>query len=132
MNPILAKIEQSYLKKDVPAFRVGDSVRVDVKVVEGESERIQAFEGVVIARRGHGMGVERTFPLNSPRVEKIRVIRAGKVRRAKLYYLRNLAGKAARIEEQETGEAKPASAPETKPSPAESKPPMQAVGSSSR
>lgn len=143
MNPILGKIEQSYLKKDLPAFRVGDQVRVDVKVVEGESERVQAFEGVVIARRGHGMGasftvrkvtfgvgVERTFPVHSPRVERIKVIRSGKVRRAKLYYLRNLAGKAARIEEQETGETKAASAPaaEKPESAAESKPSLQAVG----
>jgi large subunit ribosomal protein L19 len=112
MNPIIEKIEQSYLKKSIPEFRVGDMIRVDVKVVEGESERIQAFEGVVISRRGHGIaetftvrkmsfgvGVERTFPVHSPRVDKIKNMRAGKVRRAKLYYLRNLTGKAARIEE---------------------------------
>ena len=112
MNPIVAQVEQAYLKKSVPEFRVGDLVRVDVKVVEGESERIQVFEGVVIGCQGHGIastftvrkmsfgvGVERTFPLHSPRVDKVKVVRSGKVRRAKLYYLRNLTGKAARIEE---------------------------------
>lgn len=117
MNPILEKIEQSYLKKSVPAFRVGDFVRVDVKIVEGESERVQAFEGIVIRKRGHGIGatftvrkmsfgvgVERTFALHAPRVEGIKVMRSGKVRRAKLYYLRDLTGKAARIEEETKGD----------------------------
>ncbi len=116
MNPIIEKLEQSYLKKNLPSVRVGDLLRVDVKVVEGESERIQAFEGVVIKRKGHGIGetitvrkvsfgvgVERTFPLHSPRVEKMKVVRSGKVRRAKLYYLRELSGKAARIEEKISG-----------------------------
>jgi large subunit ribosomal protein L19 len=116
MNPIVAKIEESYLKKNLPSFRVGDLVRVDVKVVEGESERVQAFEGIVIKRKGHGIGetftvrkisfgvgIERTFPVHSPRVEKIKVMRSGKVRRAKLYYLRKLSGKAARIEEKTSG-----------------------------
>jgi large subunit ribosomal protein L19 len=140
MNPIVNEIEKSYLKKSAPEFRVGDLVRVDVKIVEGESERVQAFEGVVIRKRGHGIattftvrkvsfgvGVERTFPLHGPRVEKIQVIRSGKVRRAKLYYLRELSGKAARIEEEstDTGTAKPAAeAPKAK----EEKPPLQAVG----
>lgn len=129
MNPIIEKIEQSYLKKNLPNIRVGDLLRVDVKVVEGESERVQAFEGVVIKRKGHGIGetitvrkvsfgvgVERTFPLHSPRVEKMKVVRSGKVRRAKLYYLRNLSGKAARIEEKTSGgkEALPVGAPGTK------------------
>ncbi len=116
MNPIIEKLEQSYLKKNLPSIRVGDLLRVDVKVVEGESERVQAFEGVVIKRKGHGIGetltvrkvsfgvgVERTFPMHSPRVEKMKVIRSGKVRRAKLYYLRQLSGKAARIEEKTSG-----------------------------
>jgi len=100
------------LKKPPAAFRAGDVIRVDVEIIEGESRRIQAFEGVVISRRGHGIGtnftvrkvsfgvgVERTFPLHSPRIQGIKVLRSGKVRRAKLYYLRDLSGKAARIEE---------------------------------
>ncbi len=143
MNSIIEKIEQSYLKKDVPPFRVGDLVRVDVKIVEGESERVQTFEGIVIRKRGHGVGatftvrkvsfgvgVERTFSLHAPRVEKIQVVRSGKVRRAKLYYLRDLSGKAARIEEEESGEtakSSPETAPasgakEAKPAPAPEKP----------
>ncbi|HMU96169.1 MAG TPA: 50S ribosomal protein L19 [Elusimicrobiota bacterium] len=113
MNPILEKVESAFLKKNPPAFRVGDVVRVDIKIVEGESERVQAFEGVVIRKRGHGIastftvrkmsfgvGVERTLPLHSPRIESLKVLRSGKVRRAKLYYLRDLTGKAARIEEE--------------------------------
>ena len=97
---------------DIPDFRAGDTVKVYVKVVEGSRERVQMFEGVVIARSGggvretftvrrvsYGVGVERTFPLHSPRIEKIEVARRGIVRRAKLYYLRNLTGKAARIRE---------------------------------
>ena len=100
------------LKKDIPQFAVGDTVRVQVKVVEGSRERLQAFEGVVIARRNgsvretftvrrtsYGVGVERTFPIHSPRVDRVEVIRHGKVRRAKLYYLRSLQGKAAKIKE---------------------------------
>ena len=98
--------------KPRPDFRPGDTIRVHLKVVEGDSERIQVFEGTVLRRRGvgasesftvrkmsFGVGVERTFPLHSPRVDKVKVVRSGKVRRAKLYYLRNLTGKAARIEE---------------------------------
>src|SRR5512147_352230 len=116
MNTILDQVEKSFLKKNIPSFRPGDLVRVEVKVVEGESERVQAFEGVVIRRRGHGMGatftvrkvsfgvgVERTFPLHSPRLDKIEVQTRGVVRRAKLYYLRKLAGKAARIQEEDSG-----------------------------
>ena len=103
-------IEEEQMKKDLPSFRPGDTVRVHVKVVEGSRERIQAFEGVVIKRKGgglrenftvrrvtYGVGVERTFPLHSPRIDKIEVVRQGVVRRAKLYYLRGLSGKAARI-----------------------------------
>ena len=112
MKEIIRSIEQAQLKKDVPAFRIGDTVRVEVKVVEGTRERLQAYEGVVIARRNgscretftvrrtsYGVGVERTFPLHSPRVDSIKVIRKGKVRRAKLYYLRERSGKAAKVKE---------------------------------
>ncbi|HIU63506.1 MAG TPA: 50S ribosomal protein L19 [Candidatus Avacidaminococcus intestinavium] len=109
---IIEVLEQEQLRSDVPAFRAGDTVKVFVKVVEGTRERIQLFEGVVIARSGggiremftvrriaSGVGVERTFPIHSPRLERIEVARRGIVRRAKLYYLRNLTGKAARIRE---------------------------------
>ncbi|MEM9558248.1 MAG: 50S ribosomal protein L19 [Acidobacteriota bacterium] len=108
----LLDVERPYLRGDVPEFRAGDTVRVHVRVVEGKKERIQVFQGVVIARRGGGtretftvrkisggIGVERVFPLHSPVIDKIEVVRRGKVRRAKLYYLRQLRGKAARIEE---------------------------------
>lgn len=110
MNEIIRSIESAQLRTDIPSFRVGDTVRVFVKVVEGTRERLQAFEGVVIARRNgsvretftvrrtsYGVGVERTFPLHSPRLDHIEVVRQGKVRRAKLYYLRNLSGKAAKV-----------------------------------
>ena len=109
---IIQALEQEQLRSDIPAFAPGDTVRVHVKVVEGTRERIQMFEGVVIARQGtgvretftvrrisYGVGVERTFPVHSPRLEKIDLMRRGIVRRAKLYYLRNLTGKAARIRE---------------------------------
>ena len=112
MNEIIRTLEREQLRTDIPAFRVGETVRVFVKVVEGSRERLQAFEGTVIARRNgsvretftvrrvsYGIGVERTFPLHSPRVDHIVVLRRGKVRRAKLYYLRNLSGKAAKIKE---------------------------------
>ncbi len=113
MVDVIRSIEQNYLREDIPNFNPGDTVRVHVKVVEGNRERIQPFEGVVIRRRGggvnetftvrriasHGIGVERTFPLHSPRIERIEVLRHGKVRRAKLYYLRGLTGRAARIKE---------------------------------
>ncbi|MGI6406872.1 MAG: 50S ribosomal protein L19 [Syntrophaceticus sp.] len=105
-------VEQDYLKKDIPDFRSGDTVRVHVRVIEGGRERIQVFEGTVIRRRGsglnetftvrrvtHGVGVERTFPVHSPRLAKIEVMRKGRVRRARLYYLRKRVGKAARIRE---------------------------------
>jgi large subunit ribosomal protein L19 len=111
MNSVIQKIEERALRSDLPSFRVGDTVRLQVKVVEGEKERIQSFEGIVIKmNRGgnratftvrkisYGIGVERIFPLHSPRIEKIQVLSRGKVRRAKLYYLRELSGKAARIE----------------------------------
>ncbi|PWM77748.1 MAG: 50S ribosomal protein L19 [Phascolarctobacterium sp.] len=109
---IIEVLEQEQLRSDIPDFRAGDTVKVYVKVVEGSRERVQMFEGVVIARSGggvretftvrrvsYGVGVERTFPLHSPRIDKIEVARRGVVRRAKLYYLRNLTGKAARIRE---------------------------------
>ena len=112
MNEIIRSIESAQLKDNIPQFSVGDTVRVQVKVVEGSRERLQAFEGVVIARRNgscretftvrrvsSGIGVERTFPLHSPRVDHIEIIRRGKVRRAKLYYLRGLQGKAAKIKD---------------------------------
>ena len=112
MNLLIQEITKSQLRSDMPNFRPGDSVRVHVRVVEGTRERIQLFEGVVIKRRGggvsesftvrkisSGVGVERTFPLHTPKIEKIEVKRRGKVRRAKLYYLRELRGKAARIKE---------------------------------
>ena len=112
MSEIIRSIEQAQLRTDLPSFNVGDTLRVFVKVVEGSRERLQAFEGTVIAKRNgsnretftvrrvsYGIGVERTFPLHSPRVDHIEVLRRGKVRRAKLYYLRDLQGKAAKIKE---------------------------------
>ncbi len=107
---LIKNIEMMQLRQDIPVFKPGDTVRVHVKVVEGTRERIQVFEGVVIGRKGsglretftvrrvsYGVGVERVFPVHSPRVDRIEVARRGRVRRAKLYYLRNLTGKAARI-----------------------------------
>ncbi|KRL00734.1 50S ribosomal protein L19 [Liquorilactobacillus capillatus DSM 19910] len=112
MNSLIKKITESQLRSDIPDFRAGDTVRVHARIVEGTRERVQLFEGVVIKRRGqgisetytvrkisNGVGVERTFPVHTPRVEKIEIIHQGRVRRAKLYYLRALHGKAARIPE---------------------------------
>ncbi|MBQ7308236.1 MAG: 50S ribosomal protein L19 [Clostridia bacterium] len=109
---LIEQIEAENLRNDIPAFNVGDTVKVFVKVVEGDKERLQAYEGVVIARKNgsvretftvrklsFGVGVERIFPLHSPRIDHIEVIRKGKVRRAKLYYLRDLTGKSARVKE---------------------------------
>ena len=109
---IIEQINQENVKAQVPAFNVGDTVKVSVKVIEGTRERIQAYEGVVIAKRGggisetftvrrisFGVGVERTFPLHSPKITDIKVVKKGSVRRAKLYYLRNLTGKAAKVKE---------------------------------
>ncbi|HET8761263.1 MAG TPA: 50S ribosomal protein L19, partial [Nitrospiria bacterium] len=106
----MQRIEKRWLKSDAPKFQVGDTVRVHVKVIEGEKERVQVFEGVVIAKKGtsnretfsvrkvsYGVGVERVFPVHSPFVEKVEVVRSGRVRRAKLYYLRSRQGRAARI-----------------------------------
>ena len=111
-NQLIEKITASQLRSDIPAFRAGDTVRVHALIVEGSRERVQIFEGVVIKRHGagisatytvrkisNGVGVERTFPVHTPRVEKIEVVRQGRVRRAKLYYLRDRQGKAARIPE---------------------------------
>ncbi|MBU5467670.1 50S ribosomal protein L19 [Virgibacillus sp. MSJ-26] len=112
MQNIIEEVTKDQLRTDHPDFRAGDTVKVHVKVVEGSRERIQVFEGVVIKRQGggisetftvrkisYGVGVERTFPVHSPRIAEIEVARRGSVRRAKLYYLRNLRGKAARIRE---------------------------------
>lgn len=112
MHKLIEEITQEQLRSDLPTFRPGDTVRVHVKVVEGTRERIQVYEGVVIKRRGggisetftvrkisYGVGVERTFPVHTPKIAQLEVIRRGKVRRAKLYYLRNLRGKKARIKE---------------------------------
>jgi large subunit ribosomal protein L19 len=109
---LIKVVENEQLRKDIPEFRVGDTVKVNVKVVEGNRERIQAYEGVVVKRQGgglsetftvrrisYGVGVERTFPVHSPRLEKIEVVRKGKVRRAKLNYLKGRVGKAAKIKE---------------------------------
>lgn len=110
-HKLIEAVTKSQLRTDLPSFRPGDTLRVHVRIIEGTRERIQVFEGVVIKRRGggvsetftvrkisSGVGVERTFPLHTPKIEKIEVKRRGKVRRAKLYYLRSLRGKAARIQ----------------------------------
>ena len=113
MVDLIRDLERTYFKQELPSFGPGDTVRVHAKVVEGTRERIQLFEGVVISRRAgginenftvrriasHGIGVERTFLVHSPRIDKIEVVRHGKVRRAKLYFLRGRTGKAARIRE---------------------------------
>lgn len=110
---ILRTLEAEQMRTDIPEFKVGDTVKVFVKVIEGSRERLQAFEGVVIKRQhggiresftvrrvSYGVGVERTFPLHSPKIDHIEVLRHGKVRRARLYYLRGLTGKAAKIKEE--------------------------------
>ena len=115
MSPYLAKVLNKNKRTDLPEFEIGDTIRVHVKIKEGDKERLQAFEGVVLARKNTGMGetitvrkvsfgtgVERIFPLNAPVVDHIDTVRTGKVRRAKLYYLRNLRGKAARLKERPT------------------------------
>ncbi len=111
MNSVIKKVEERGLRKDLPEFRVGDTVRVHVKVIEGEKERVQAVEGVVIKiNRGgnrtavtvrkvsYGVGVERIFPMHSPRIDRLQVLSRSKVRRARLYYLRERSGKAARLD----------------------------------
>lgn len=112
MNQIINDLTQKQIRTDLPEFKAGDTIKVHAKIIEGEKERIQIFEGVVIQRRNSGIsetitvrkiskgfGVERIFPINSPKIDKIEVMKRGKVRRARLFYLRNLKGKAARIKE---------------------------------
>ena len=121
---LLKKVAASSMKKDVPDFRVGDTVNVSCRIVEGDKERIQIFSGTVIGRRGSGVsetftvrrivaneGVERIFPLHSPKIAGVEVVRGGKVRRAKLYYLRKRIGKATRLAEAELAGKKPARDP---------------------
>ena len=118
MHPLIKAIEAEQLKKDVPRFKIGDNVRVSVRVEESDKTRTQLFEGIVIKRQGSGVresftvrrvsfgeGVERNFPLHSPTVQKIELVRTGKVRRSKLYYLRKQTGKKGRIEEGKREEA---------------------------
>ena len=117
MNPIIKEITAAQVKKDVTPFKVGDGVKVHTKVREGDKERVQVYEGVVLRRTGvgvdasftvrkisNGVGVERIFPLHSPRVLKVEVMSSGKVRRARIYYLRNLQGRAAKLRKIEPGE----------------------------
>ena len=133
----LQRLEQTFPTNTLPEFEIGDTVRVHVKVIEGEKERIQVFEGLVIARKGkkisetvtvrkisYGVGVERIFPVNSPNIAKVEIARKGKVRRAKLYYLRDKKGKQAKVAEREFSKGKkdkatddvvPVSAPEKEP-----------------
>ena len=128
-NTIMNAIEKPQLKAQIPSFRPGDTIKVHAKVVEGDKERIQVFEGVVIGRQGsgarevvrvrklsYGVGVERLFPLHSPMIDKIELAKQGKVRRAKLYFLRDLRGKAARIKEKERVLASAAGASSETPS----------------
>lgn len=111
-NPILTKLEQSLLRSDMPNFRVGDTVRVHYRIVEGDKERVQAFQGVVLKRHRAGarstftvrkvsfsIGVERVFLVHSPRIERVEIVSKGVVRRARLFYLRELSGKAARVKD---------------------------------
>jgi large subunit ribosomal protein L19 len=122
MKPIIRKVQESQLRKDLPVFRPGDTIRVNVRLKEGDKERIQPFEGVVMSRRGEmlgesftvrrvsfGIGVERIFPVHSPMINSIEMVREGRVRRAKLNYLRQRKGKAARIKRVEKFEAPSAS-----------------------
>ncbi len=133
MDHTIKRLETSWMKKTLPAFNIGDTVKVHAKVVEGEKERIQVFEGVVIGKKkggnrevftvrkiSYGVGVERVFPIHSPFIQQIQVVRAGSVRRAKLYYLRERQGKAAYIAEKEfSGKAAAAVPAEETPSAAE-------------
>ena len=139
MKITMDMIEEPHRKKSLPTFRVGDHVRATLKIVEGESERLQAFEGTVIRLRGHGLsrtftvrkvsygiGVERTLLLHSPRIEKIEVMRSGHVRRSKLYFLRHRTGRAARLDEKldhHDAETEAAAAPVAKPK----QPPLSAA-----
>jgi len=116
---IIEQMEKENMRHDIPDFRAGDTVRVHIRIVEGNKERTQLFQGIVIRRRrgtmdasvtvrkiSHGVGVEKTFPLSSPRVEKIERVTQGRVRRSRLYYLRDLTGRSARIEDRETAQPK--------------------------
>jgi large subunit ribosomal protein L19 len=111
-SPYIEEVEQAYLKKDVPVFNIGDTIRVNTRIIEGEKERLQAFSGTVVAKKGSGLSetftlyrnaygssMDRVFMLHSPRIASIEVVRAGKVRRAKLYYLRGRSGKSAKVRE---------------------------------
>ncbi len=138
LRKAIADIQAKYTRNDIPDMRAGDQVRVHTKIKEGDKERIQIFEGVVMAYRkgtpgssmftvrkmSYGVGVERMFPVHSPRIDKIEVVGHGGVRRARLYFLRGLQGKAARLEQEEgagDGAAAPAAAPAATPAPAETK-----------
>lgn len=112
-SPVIMEVESSYLKKDAPSFRIGDTVRVQTRIIEGEKERLQAFTGTVVAKKGcglsetftvyrtaYGSSMERVFLVHSPRIASVEVMRSGKVRRAKLYYLRGKSGKATKLREQ--------------------------------
>ena len=134
LRKAISDIEAKYLRKDVPAFRSGDTVRVHTKIKEGDKERIQIFEGVVIRHKkgdaramftvrkvSYGVGVERIFPVHSPRIDRIEVVGHGEVRRSRLYYLRELQGKAARLHQEEGSSEAAASAPAAA-APAESAP----------
>ena len=129
---LLKKASARSLKKDIPEFRVGDTVNVSVRIIEGDKERIQVFRGTVIRRRGSGVsetftvrrivnneGVERTFPLHSPRIASVEVVRSGRTRRAKLYYLRGRVGKATRLRDVTTARQGAVIAKQPKPGPAE-------------
>ena len=135
MNPVVQAVEDRQLRDTIPAFQPGDTIRVHVKIKEGDKERIQAFEGIVIARKhsgvretitvrktSFGVGVERIFPLHATVIDRIDVVRRGRVRRAKLYYLRALRGKAARIRERDTRGERAAAAAASAQSPAKSAP----------
>jgi len=124
LRKAIADVEAKYLRKDLPVFRAGDTVRVHTKIKEGDKERIQLYEGVVIASSGgssramftvrkvsYGVGVERIFPLHSPRIDRIEVVTRGDVRRSRLYYLRGLQGKAARVQQEEGSHASVSKAP---------------------
>jgi large subunit ribosomal protein L19 len=141
MSNVIDSLEQAALRNDIPEFGPGDSVKIYVKIREGDKERLQAFEGVVIARKNgglretfvvrkvsYGVGVERTFPLHSPRIDRIEVVSRGHVRRAKLYFLRELRGKAARIRPSKSAALQGGTKAKAAPAPAPA--PEQAAGES--
>lgn len=123
-SPVIEELEEAYLKTDVPVFNIGDTIRVNTRIIEGEKERLQAFSGTVIAKKGtglsetftlyrnaYGSSMDRVFLLHSPRIASIEVVRPGRVRRAKLYYLRGLSGKKAKVREQYVANKAEVSAP---------------------